>query len=274
MGKGDHIKVKRGMYWHHGIDMGDGTVVHFTGEPTRKRHAAIRRTSMEKFLRGGRLEVVEYAKSYCPEVVVSRAMSRLAERGYHLALKNCEHFARWCKTGEARSQQVRVVASAAGGLAGTAGVARAAMGAVSLLGPVKGRSGAGIMSGLARVAGGHPAHGLAKLASLATEGTCLAVKHALWDDDKLPRRERRARAIARIGTRFASKHAPLLLVGLISRMGKVRGLSAAGMSSGLRALGRVVGGGMAAGTGLSFVLSAVATAAIGFGLYGIYKRFF
>ena len=63
MSKGDHITVSRwlGFYYHHGIDIGDGTIVHFTGEPKRKRDAAVVRTTREKFVRHGRLEVVDYS---------------------------------------------------------------------------------------------------------------------------------------------------------------------------------------------------------------------
>lgn len=29
MQKGDHLYVSRGLYTHHGIDCGDGTVIHY-----------------------------------------------------------------------------------------------------------------------------------------------------------------------------------------------------------------------------------------------------
>jgi hypothetical protein len=63
MSKGDHLRVSRwfGFYYHHGIDIGDGTIVHFTGEPKRKRGAAVVRTTREKFARHGRLQVVDYS---------------------------------------------------------------------------------------------------------------------------------------------------------------------------------------------------------------------
>ena len=45
MSAGDHILVKRmgGAYQHHGIDMGDGTVIHFSGEPFHRAEAKVRR---------------------------------------------------------------------------------------------------------------------------------------------------------------------------------------------------------------------------------------
>ncbi|HRT20579.1 MAG TPA: lecithin retinol acyltransferase family protein, partial [Candidatus Hydrogenedentes bacterium] len=36
MARGDHIKVRRFLYSHHGIDCGDGTVIHYTGSPLHR----------------------------------------------------------------------------------------------------------------------------------------------------------------------------------------------------------------------------------------------
>ncbi|XP_071828174.1 uncharacterized protein [Apostichopus japonicus] len=41
-----------------------------------------------------------------PQLVISRALSKLGERGYNLLLNNCESFAAFCKRGVARSLQV------------------------------------------------------------------------------------------------------------------------------------------------------------------------
>lgn len=43
MARGDHVKVKRmgGLYTHHGIDLGDGRVIHYSGEVGRKKDAAV-----------------------------------------------------------------------------------------------------------------------------------------------------------------------------------------------------------------------------------------
>ena len=113
MARADHIKVKRRGrgYWHHGIDVGDGWVIHFSGEPGRMYGAQIKCSTMEEFLRGGTPEVVPYTRAYAPEVVIERAKSRIGEKGYHLIFNNCEHFARWCKSGELSSEQVKTVAA-------------------------------------------------------------------------------------------------------------------------------------------------------------------
>lgn len=113
MARGDHIKVYRRfrLYAHHGIDMGDGTVIHFAGEPLRVRRARVVRTDMATFLRGGARRVVRHASGALPESeVVSRAESLLASGAYSVFWNNCEHFAMYCKTGRGRSRQVRRVA--------------------------------------------------------------------------------------------------------------------------------------------------------------------
>ncbi len=109
MARGDQIYVMRplinreGDYEHHGIDCGDGTVIHYYkgGEvPT------VARTSFEVFARGNPVFVKPYVASYVPDVVVERAESRLGEQQYNLLTNNCEHFATWCKVGRSESQQL------------------------------------------------------------------------------------------------------------------------------------------------------------------------
>ncbi len=127
MALGDHIYVRRGVYTHHGIDAGDGTVIHFAGKPGFGMHdAAVTRSSLPDFLQGGALHVRSYAGAHSPEEIVMRAASRLGETGYDLFRNNCEHFATWCCTGRGASGQVRtdvtasvVTVAAVGVLAGT-----------------------------------------------------------------------------------------------------------------------------------------------------------
>jgi hypothetical protein len=110
MARGDHIYVKRwgGAYYHHGIDMGDGTVVHFTGEPLRGRLAAVARDTWEDFCQGETPMVMHYPQDYrTPDEVVEAALAHLGTTGYKLLANNCEHFASYCKTGRAHSRQVR-----------------------------------------------------------------------------------------------------------------------------------------------------------------------
>lgn len=111
MAKGDHIRVRRGFYYHHGIDCGDGCVIHYNGSPLRRRDARVTRTPVEDFRRGGSVEVIHRCPTDCADDVIARASSRLGESLYHLVWNNCEHFAWWCLTGRSRSRQVEKVAA-------------------------------------------------------------------------------------------------------------------------------------------------------------------
>ena len=121
MARGDHIRVKRGLYWHHGIDCGDGTVIHYSGELKNKRHAAIERTSLDQFAQSSpvdKIKVVPYERADPPDLVMQRAAERLGETGYSFLGDNCEHFAHWCKTGRKKSRQARRAAKILGATAG------------------------------------------------------------------------------------------------------------------------------------------------------------
>ena len=104
MAAADHLQVPRqhGLFIHHGIDLGDGTVAHYL------EGRAILRSPLAEFSRGEPLSVVAYNPDDCstPRVSLRRAMSRLGEQNYNLLFNNCEHFAHWCKTGRHRSEQV------------------------------------------------------------------------------------------------------------------------------------------------------------------------
>ena len=104
MAAADHLQVPRqhGLFNHHGIDLGDGTVAHYL------EGRAILRSPVEAFSRGQPLSVVSYPDGACsaPGVTLRRAMGRLGEQNYNLLFNNCEHFAHWCKTGRHRSAQV------------------------------------------------------------------------------------------------------------------------------------------------------------------------
>lgn len=125
MARGDHIFVRRGGYYtHHGIDGGDGTVIHYTGTAVTGRR--VERTSLESFAGGGDVFVRTYRSRLPTEEIISRAESRLGMSGYHLVRNNCEHFATWASTGSAASRQVRSWVVAAPGAAASVAVAQAA----------------------------------------------------------------------------------------------------------------------------------------------------
>jgi hypothetical protein len=100
----DHLQVPRqhGLFNHHGIDVGDGTVAHYL------EGREILRSTRDEFSRGLAMTTVDYPPGSCSPagVTVRRAMGRLGEQNYNLLFNNCEHFAHWCKTGRHRSNQV------------------------------------------------------------------------------------------------------------------------------------------------------------------------
>ena len=115
--RGDHIRVRRldGLYCHHGIYVSDDEVIHFTGEDDDSvldwSKAKVISTSLERFLRGGEVEVKEYndeeiADLYPVDGIVNYARSCLGDGGYDLIFNNCEHFANACTLGKYRSRQV------------------------------------------------------------------------------------------------------------------------------------------------------------------------
>lgn len=121
MARGDQIYVMReflnlqGVYEHHGIDCGDGTVIHYQ----KLDVATISRTPLLTFSLGRKVYVKHYPSSFIPDVVVHRAESRLGEQQYNLLSNNCEHFATWCKTGQNISQQVQDFVPSIGALGST-----------------------------------------------------------------------------------------------------------------------------------------------------------
>jgi hypothetical protein len=105
MASGDHLYVRRGLrYSHHGIDCGDGSVIHHVG-PRRTR--VIARTSLEEFAAASQVRVRAYDRRVSADEAIRNAESRLGSRDYSLVRNNCEHFAAWCCTGRATSAQVR-----------------------------------------------------------------------------------------------------------------------------------------------------------------------
>ena len=102
MATADHLQVPRrhGLFNHHGIDLGDGTVAHYL------EGREILRSPVSEFSQGEVVSVMEHTNASPTGVTLRRAMSRLGEQNYNLLFNNCEHFATWCKTGRHRSEQV------------------------------------------------------------------------------------------------------------------------------------------------------------------------
>ena len=130
--KGDIIRVHRKEhYYHYGIAIDEYAVVHFTAlnddMASNKKEMKILETSLERFLRGGELEVqMPYDSRYTRDEVVQKAKRwincrQFRGKYYNLVTNNCEHFARYCYYGSHSSKQV-VQAAAATAILGAAAV--------------------------------------------------------------------------------------------------------------------------------------------------------
>jgi hypothetical protein len=125
---GDHIKVQRPLYTHHGIYVTDRRVIDFSGGHNilEKPRALVHARTLKEFEgQRGRAEKVESTEKFLgglgfwpgpewrhsPEEVVRRAeaLCRVAAtRGaYRLSGSNCEHIANWCVFGAHESKQAR-----------------------------------------------------------------------------------------------------------------------------------------------------------------------
>jgi hypothetical protein len=87
-------------YRHYGIELPDGTMC-------ENSPPGVRIVGYADFARGGPTQVTNpEAGPTERDMAVQRALSRVGERHYSLTSNNCEHFANWCATGIAISQQV------------------------------------------------------------------------------------------------------------------------------------------------------------------------
>jgi hypothetical protein len=269
MARGDHIITPLAAYSHHGIDLGDGTVVHWTtaaGETERsgserpEQMAEIRRTSLADFADSGRVWVREYARCFDSETVVARALALVGRRGYHLADNNCEHFACWCKTGRHHSQQVQDVVAVVVGATGLITTVSGGLGIVSAAGPAQGLDARGALAGLAaigHVVGGGPAAGLVGVLGAPAVASVLAVQSALAEDDGCGEEQRQARAAGRAAGVGGAVAGTASAVGVVAAAG-TPGLSAAGIATGLAVLG-----GGSVGLGLAAMLAFPAVVTLG-----------
>ncbi len=109
---GDHIYISLFQEgkppYHHGIYLGNDTVIHYQKDYKNDKRGRIRWVSLKDFKRNA--SNIIYVKKYfeCDSrlIVLQRAKRRLGEKEYNFFYNNCEHFAHYCKTGEHRSHQV------------------------------------------------------------------------------------------------------------------------------------------------------------------------
>lgn len=267
MAIGDHVYVDRGVYTHHGVDMGDGWVIHFSSADGTKTGATIRWTTIGDFAGSAEVKVQAYGVRFEAAQAAERARSMLGNSGYDLFANNCEHFATWCVTGEHNSTQVERAAAGVS-VVGVGAVAPSlGVGLVTTLGEAAVMSGPNLMSGLAAV-GGTVVGGIVVLgagAGLLAGGTmCVALR----DKPMLPDEERQARRAGRYGAIGGAAMGVGVAVHAVGAMG-VAGYSAAGLTSGLASLGGVLGGGMAQGVLAALFIPALFAAGIGYLLYRV-----
>jgi hypothetical protein len=126
----------------------------------------VQRVSMDSFADGKQISVEQVSQELEDDQVIERALGAVGNTHYHVALGNCEHFARLCKSGEHVSHQtdrllrgvIRVglagLASASARTVGNGATAGVAMsrtaGVATLLGEVA-RHGAYALSRCAKV---------------------------------------------------------------------------------------------------------------------------
>lgn len=111
MAKGDHLVVKFGAYTHHGIDLGDGTVIHYGRGLHNKVNARVEIVERDVFCAGNPITVRITDSPYTPDEILERATSRLNENNYDLFQNNCEHFVNWSRHDVAESAQVNLADS-------------------------------------------------------------------------------------------------------------------------------------------------------------------
>src|ERR1700690_41986 len=77
---GAHLTTLRRGYTHHGVYVGGGRVVHYSGFSGFWQCGPVEEVSVSQFSAGRELRIVDHSKSvFSPEEIVRRARSRLGE---------------------------------------------------------------------------------------------------------------------------------------------------------------------------------------------------
>ncbi|XP_005088861.1 phospholipase A and acyltransferase 2 [Aplysia californica] len=141
LSQGDLVEFKRGVYSHWGVYVGNEDIIHLAGEDNDGINANVQaqhvltvsghRFDKAKVCRANFWTIVGADPAYKnntrdnkwspfpPHQVVKNALEKVGKKGYSLLYENCEHFAKWCRYGKAKSDQVdTVVTGVAVGMAG------------------------------------------------------------------------------------------------------------------------------------------------------------
>ena len=277
------VEFKLGrLYDHHGIYVGDGKVIHYSGFARLVRKGPIHETTLEAFRGDSALKVERHlAPKYAPEQATERARSRLGtadEERYNLFANNCEHFVNWCIEGDSTSFQVeRLAVVAAGpGMGAAAGAAAVGLG-IPLVAAQGLAGGAAILNAAAWVGGlvgGGVVAGVTAVATVPAFLTgALINSTVLRDRSWHSETEKIARRFGRRGTIGGSVAGAAGGIWSIGAFGAVAGFSGPGIASGLAAIGSLLGGGMAAGAAIAVAAPTLAGAARAAGAYHLAKYF-
>ena len=102
-----HVVTSRVGYTHHGIHVGNGRVVHYSGLSRGWPGGPVEEVSLAEFAHGRPVRVrIHVDARFDRDAVVARARSRLGENRYRALSNNCEHLCEWCIHGENRSRQI------------------------------------------------------------------------------------------------------------------------------------------------------------------------
>jgi len=103
---GAHLITRRTFYSHHGIYVGDGRVIHYSGFGHGLRRGPVEEVTLERFAQGHGIRLRHDRRCFERRDVVERARSRLGEQYYDMLRNNCEHFCTWALCDEMQSRQV------------------------------------------------------------------------------------------------------------------------------------------------------------------------
>lgn len=103
---GAHLVSPRSFYMHHGIYLGRGEVVHYSGFSSSLKAGPVEITDLIGFASRKPVWLMQEQGKFSNDEIVKRARSRVGECQYRLLSNNCEHFCSWCINGKGYSAQI------------------------------------------------------------------------------------------------------------------------------------------------------------------------
>ena len=107
--KGQHLTIKKaaGSYSHHGLGIGNGRVIHYSGLANNlTTPGVVEEVDLDAFSKGKEVVIKQHQnRLYNFSEAILRACLRLGEDQYHIVHNNCEHFVEWCINGQHHSWQ-------------------------------------------------------------------------------------------------------------------------------------------------------------------------